>query len=115
MCVSVCICPCVNVCVCVPSYCGYIGQACPFLLLVLREQLGDLQAALLASMLDVEAFRQGRSYDLKSPLSWADGLALIHSCPQDAHLLTLLGQSLVADPGLGTAKVSIVTQELRTV
>eukprot|EP00063_Salmo_salar_P031432 XP_014006267.1 PREDICTED: sentrin-specific protease 7-like isoform X4 [Salmo salar] len=82
------------------------GQACPFLLLVLREQLGDLQAALLASMLDVEAFRQGRSYDLKSPLSWADGLALIHSCPQDAHLLTLLGQSLVADPGLGTAKGS---------
>ncbi|XP_055772216.1 sentrin-specific protease 7-like isoform X1 [Salvelinus fontinalis] len=82
------------------------GQACPFLLLVLREQLGDLQAALLASMLDVEAFRQGRSYDLKSPLSWADGLALIHSCPQDAHLLTLLGQSLVADPGLGAAKGS---------
>ncbi|XP_045072588.1 sentrin-specific protease 7b isoform X2 [Coregonus clupeaformis] len=84
------------------------GQACPFLLLVLREQLGDLQAALLASMLDVEAFRQGRSYDLKSPLSWADGLALIHSCPQDAHFLTLLGQSLVADPnpGLGTAKGS---------
>uniref|UniRef100_A0A8L0DM63 SUMO specific peptidase 7b n=2 Tax=Oncorhynchus mykiss TaxID=8022 RepID=A0A8L0DM63_ONCMY len=82
------------------------GQACPFLLLVLREQLGDLQAALLASMLDVEAFRQGRSYDLKSPLSWADGLALIHSCPQDAHLLTLLGQSLLADPGLGTAKGS---------
>uniref|UniRef100_A0A4W5QNS9 Uncharacterized protein n=1 Tax=Hucho hucho TaxID=62062 RepID=A0A4W5QNS9_9TELE len=84
------------------------GQACPFLLLVLREQLGDLQAALLASMLDVEAFRQGRSYDLKSPLSWADGLALIHSCPQDAHLLTLLGQSLVADPspGLGRAKGS---------
>nr|XP_046179550.1 sentrin-specific protease 7-like isoform X2 [Oncorhynchus gorbuscha] len=82
------------------------GQACPFLLLVLREQLGDMQAALLASMLDVEAFRQGRSYDLKSPLSWADGLALIHSCPQDAHLLTLLGQSLVADPGLGTAKGS---------
>ncbi|XP_038840736.1 sentrin-specific protease 7-like isoform X1 [Salvelinus namaycush] len=75
------------------------GQACPFLLLVLREQLGDLQAALLASMLDVEAFRQGRSYDLKSPLSWADGLALIHSCPQDAHLLTLLGQSLVAAKG----------------
>ncbi|XP_036807776.1 sentrin-specific protease 7-like isoform X1 [Oncorhynchus mykiss] len=82
------------------------GQACPFLLLVLREQLGDLQAALLASMLDVEAFRQGRSYDLKSPLSWADGLALIHSCPQDAHLLTLLGQSLLADPSLGTAKGS---------
>ncbi|KAL1022090.1 hypothetical protein UPYG_G00022070 [Umbra pygmaea] len=75
------------------------GQACPFLLLVLSEQLGDLQAALLASMLDVDAFRQGRSHDLKSPLSWADGLALIHSCPQDTHLLTLLGQSPGADPG----------------
>ncbi|XP_010898691.2 sentrin-specific protease 7b isoform X2 [Esox lucius] len=82
------------------------GQACPFLLLVLCEQLGDLQAALLASMLDVEAFRQGRSHDLKSPLSWAEGVALIHSCPQDTHLLSLLGQSLASDPDPGAAKRS---------
>ncbi|KAJ8004083.1 hypothetical protein DPEC_G00155100 [Dallia pectoralis] len=63
-----------------------------------------LPVALLASMLDVEAFRRGRSHDLKSPLSWAEGVALIHSCPQDAHLLNLLGQSLAVEPDPGTPK-----------
>ncbi|CAB1327696.1 unnamed protein product [Coregonus sp. 'balchen'] len=97
---------------------GCPGRVAPSLLFLwvseaqanlVQTELSALHPVTLpASMLDVEAFRQGRSYDLKSPLSWADGLALIHSCPQDAHFLTLLGQSLVADPnpGLGTAKGS---------
>ncbi|XP_046886299.1 sentrin-specific protease 7b [Hypomesus transpacificus] len=67
------------------------GQPCPFLLLVLQDQLGELQAALLASMLAEEAFSLGSSQDLHSPLSWAEGLALIHSCPQEEQLLALLG------------------------
>ncbi|XP_062302634.1 sentrin-specific protease 7b isoform X3 [Osmerus eperlanus] len=69
------------------------GQPCPFLLLVLQDQLGELQAALLASMLAEEAFSLGSSQDLRSPLSWAEGLALIHSYPQEEQLLTLLGQA----------------------
>ena len=80
-----------NVCVCVCVCALPPGQPCPFLLLVLQDQLGELQAALLASMLAEEAFSLGSSQDLHSPLSWAEGLALIHSCPQEEQLLALLG------------------------
>ncbi|XP_061642698.1 sentrin-specific protease 7-like isoform X2 [Phyllopteryx taeniolatus] len=73
------------------------GQPCSILLLVMAEQLPDSQAALLASMLEMTEFREGRSSSgggLTSPLDWTDGLLLIHSCPAplDEHLLRLLGQ-----------------------
>ncbi|XP_047432646.1 sentrin-specific protease 7b isoform X2 [Mugil cephalus] len=83
--------------------CTASGPPCPFLLVVLREQLQELQSALLASILDMEEYRQGRtssscssSYGgLASPLDWTEGLALLHSCPPplDQHLLRLLGHS----------------------
>ncbi|XP_053170965.1 LOW QUALITY PROTEIN: sentrin-specific protease 7-like, partial [Scomber japonicus] len=85
--------------------------SCSFLLLVLKEQLQELQAALLASILDMEEFRKGRcssssstsssssssSSGPSSPLDWTDGLLLLHSCPPplDQHLLRLLGHSQV--------------------
>ncbi|XP_056286927.1 sentrin-specific protease 7b isoform X2 [Pseudoliparis swirei] len=70
------------------------GPACSFLLLVLKQQLQELQAALLASIMDMEEYRKGGS---SSPLEWADGLLLLHSCPPplDQHLLELLGHSAV--------------------
>ncbi|CAK6979698.1 sentrin-specific protease 7b [Scomber scombrus] len=85
------------------------GPSCSFLLLVLKEQLQELQAALLASILDMEEFRKGRSSSSSSssssstsagpssPLDWTDGLLLLHSCPPplDQHLLRLLGHSQV--------------------
>lgn len=66
----------------------------------MTEQLPEAQAALLASMLEMTEFKDGRSSSaggLSSPLSWTDGLLLIHSCPAplDEHLLRLLGQSPV--------------------
>uniref|UniRef100_UPI0037E7E45B sentrin-specific protease 7b n=1 Tax=Semicossyphus pulcher TaxID=241346 RepID=UPI0037E7E45B len=74
------------------------GPSCSFLLLVLKEQLQELQAALLASILDMEEYRRGfssASSGLTSPLEWTDGLLLLHSCPPplDQHLLGLLGHS----------------------
>ncbi|XP_054479843.1 sentrin-specific protease 7b [Anoplopoma fimbria] len=73
------------------------GPACSFLLLVLKEQLVELQAALLASILDMEEYRKGSSSSVgpTSPLEWTDGLLLLHSCPPplDQHLLGLLGHS----------------------
>ncbi|TMS01025.1 Sentrin-specific protease 7 [Larimichthys crocea] len=74
------------------------GPPCSFLLLVLKEQLQELQAALLASILDMEEYRKGcaSSSGLTSPLEWTDGLLLLHSCPPplDQHLLELLGRSV---------------------
>ncbi|CAN9498291.1 unnamed protein product [Ophioblennius macclurei] len=75
------------------------GPPCSFLLLVLKEQLQELQAALLASILDMSEYQRGRSSSSSkgpdSPLDWADGLLLLHSSasPLDQHLLTLLGHS----------------------
>ncbi|XP_070786581.1 sentrin-specific protease 7b [Enoplosus armatus] len=73
------------------------GPLCSFLLLVLKEQLQELQAALLASILDMEEYRKGCSSSggPTSPLEWTDGLLLLHSCPPpvDQHLLGLLGHS----------------------
>ncbi|XP_049922254.1 sentrin-specific protease 7b isoform X3 [Epinephelus moara] len=76
------------------------GSACSVLLLVLKEQLQELQAALLASILDMEEYRKGFSSSAggpTSPLEWTDGLLLLHSCPPplDQHLLRLLGHSAV--------------------
>ncbi|KAK2857239.1 hypothetical protein Q5P01_005974 [Channa striata] len=73
------------------------GLPCAFLLLVLKEQLQELQAALLASILDMEEYQKGRASSpaRTSPLDWTDGLVLLHSCPPplNKHLLRLLGQS----------------------
>uniref|UniRef100_A0AAQ5XP61 Ubiquitin-like protease family profile domain-containing protein n=1 Tax=Amphiprion ocellaris TaxID=80972 RepID=A0AAQ5XP61_AMPOC len=75
------------------------GPPCSFVLLVLKEQLQELQAALLASILDMDPYQEGRSCGSgpASPLDWADGLLLLHSCPPplDQHLLRLLGHSTV--------------------
>lgn len=75
------------------------GPPCSFLLLVLKEQLQELQAALLASIMDMDEYREGRSAcrGPPSPLEWSDGLLLLHTCPPplDQHLLRLLGCSVV--------------------
>ncbi|XP_048091012.1 sentrin-specific protease 7b isoform X1 [Alosa alosa] len=67
------------------------GQASPFMLLVLNEHLEDLQAALLASIMDLVGLRSGQP-GLSSPLAWAEGLELLHCSGQEEHLLALLGQ-----------------------
>ncbi|XP_032412107.1 sentrin-specific protease 7-like isoform X6 [Xiphophorus hellerii] len=74
---------------------------CSFLLLMLKEQLSEMQAALLASILDTEEYHQHRSSS--SPIDWSQGLLLLHSCPAplDRHLLRLLGHS--AKPGQSSA------------
>ncbi|XP_033181428.1 sentrin-specific protease 7-like [Mastacembelus armatus] len=74
------------------------GPPCSFILLVLKEQLQELQAGLLASILDMEDYKKGRTSSPggpTSPLEWTDGLVLFHSCPPplDQHLLGLLGHS----------------------
>ncbi|XP_051283897.1 sentrin-specific protease 7 isoform X1 [Dicentrarchus labrax] len=79
------------------------GPSCSFLLLVLKGQLQELQAALLASILDMEEYRRGCSSSSSrptSPLEWTDGLLLLHSCPPplDQHLLGLLGHSTKSSP-----------------
>ncbi|XP_035854257.1 sentrin-specific protease 7-like isoform X2 [Sander lucioperca] len=74
------------------------GPPCCFLLLLLKEQLTELQAALLASFLDMEEYRKSSSSEgPASPLDWTDGLLLLHTCPPplDQHLLRLLGHSAV--------------------
>ncbi|XP_030607888.1 sentrin-specific protease 7b isoform X2 [Archocentrus centrarchus] len=73
------------------------GPPCPFVLLLLKEQLQELQAALLASILDMEEYKSSSSSS-EGPaplLDWASGLLLLHSCPPpvDQHLLRLLGHS----------------------
>lgn len=71
---------------------------CSILLLVLEKQLQELETALLASVLDMEEYRKGYSTSsFSSPLTWADGQLLVHSCPPplDQHLLRLLGCSAV--------------------
>ncbi|XP_043078365.1 sentrin-specific protease 7b [Puntigrus tetrazona] len=78
------------------------GQACPFVLLVLTGQLEDLQAALLASLMDVIGLRHGQSC-LSNSLSWSDGLNQLHCHLRGEHLMSLLGQN-VKDAGQDTAK-----------
>lgn len=76
----------------------FSGPPCCFILLLLKEQLQELQAALLASILDMEEYKvatPSTSEGPASPLDWANGLLLLHSCPPpvDQHLLRLLGHS----------------------
>lgn len=67
---------------------------------MLKEQLQELQTALLASILDMEEYQKGCASCTgpTSPLDWTDGLLLLHSCPPplDQHLLRLLGPSAVS-------------------
>ncbi|XP_063734258.1 uncharacterized protein LOC134861160 [Eleginops maclovinus] len=65
---------------------------CCFVLLVLEDQLQELQATLLASILDMKEYQRNCS---SSPLEWTNGLLLLHSAPPplDRHLLGLLGHS----------------------
>ncbi|KAM4559905.1 sentrin-specific protease 7b isoform 3-T5 [Odontesthes bonariensis] len=77
-----------------------IGPLCSVLLLVLTEQLQEIRAALMFSILDMKEYQQGRSSSSapggpSSPVGWADGLLLVHGCPPpvDQHLLRLLGRS----------------------
>ncbi|KAM8904337.1 sentrin-specific protease 7-like isoform 3-T4 [Spinachia spinachia] len=75
-------------------------STCPFLLLVLKEQLQELQTALLASILEMGEYKKASSFGgPTSPLEWTDGLLLLHSCPPplDQHLLGLLGHSAMSD------------------
>ncbi|KAM9835753.1 sentrin-specific protease 7b isoform 2-T2 [Aulostomus maculatus] len=77
------------------------GPSCSVLLVLLKERLQEIQAALLASLLDMEEFRKGRSASSgvpASPLNWTDGLLLLRCCapPLDQHLLDLLGHSAEA-------------------
>ncbi|XP_076022069.1 sentrin-specific protease 7b isoform X2 [Genypterus blacodes] len=78
---------------------------CCFLLLVLKEQLQELQAALLSSILDMEEYRKGYTSSSCSggpcsSVDWAEGLLLLHSCPppMDQHLLRLLGHCRKQSP-----------------
>ncbi|KAL3045425.1 hypothetical protein OYC64_013653 [Pagothenia borchgrevinki] len=68
------------------------GPVCCFLILVLEDQLQELQAALLASILDMTEYQRNCS---SPPLEWTNGLLLLHSAPPplDQHLLGLLGHS----------------------
>ncbi|XP_026217739.1 sentrin-specific protease 7-like isoform X2 [Anabas testudineus] len=89
------------------------GRPCSFLLLVLKEQLQELQTALLASILDMEQYQRGRtsSNGPTSPLDWTDGLLLFHSCPPplDQHLLKLLGHSAKSTPARSSQRKSNLT------
>ncbi|KAK5874713.1 hypothetical protein CesoFtcFv8_027281 [Champsocephalus esox] len=68
------------------------GPVCCFLILVLEDQLQELQAALLASILDMTEYQRNCS---SPPLEWTNGLLLLHSAPPplDQHLLGLMGHS----------------------
>ncbi|XP_029942085.1 sentrin-specific protease 7b isoform X2 [Salarias fasciatus] len=97
------------------------GPPCCFLLLVLKEQLQELQAALLASILDMREYQRGRSSSSSScggpdsPLDWAGGLLLLHSSlsPLDQHLLRLLGHS-TSEETSGGQKTRSALQTLPT-
>lgn len=70
---------------------------------MLKEHLQELQAALLASILDMDEYRRGylsSGRGPSSPLEWSDGLLLLHTClaPVDRHLLGLLGRLKVSAP-----------------
>ncbi|XP_013876170.1 sentrin-specific protease 7b isoform X2 [Austrofundulus limnaeus] len=82
------------------------APSCCVLLLVLKEQLQELQTALLTSILDMEEYKQARSSS--SPIDWTDGLLLVHSCPPpvDQHLLRLLGHSAKSSQPSGAQKSS---------
>ncbi|XP_066513332.1 sentrin-specific protease 7-like [Hoplias malabaricus] len=67
------------------------GQPCQFVLVTLATQLDELRVAQLASLMDVIGLRYGLSF-LAVPLSWSEGLNLLHCHPQGGQLLTLLGQ-----------------------
>lgn len=90
------------------------APSCSFLLVVLQQQLQDLQAALLASILDLEEYRQHRSSS--SPIDWSHGLLMIHTCapPVDQHLLCLLGHAAKSAPSSGTQRNSAGLQLLPT-
>ncbi|KAJ0009568.1 hypothetical protein NQD34_001270 [Periophthalmus magnuspinnatus] len=72
---------------------------CCLVLLVLREQLSDLDSALVLSILDSGDYRKSRSRPESGPLDWSQGLVLVHTCPSpiDSHLLQLLGQKEAKD------------------
>ena len=57
----------------------------------------DLQAALLASIMDLIGLRSGQS-GLATPLAWVEGLELLHCRGQEDHLLALLGQQPDSPP-----------------
>ncbi|XP_047210743.1 sentrin-specific protease 7b isoform X1 [Girardinichthys multiradiatus] len=90
------------------------APSCSFLLLVLKEQLQELQAALLASILDMGEYKQRRSSS--SPIDWSYGLLLAHSCapPMDQHLLRLLGPSAKPARSSGAQRNSAGLQLLPT-
>ncbi|KAM9327874.1 sentrin-specific protease 7-like isoform 3-T3 [Pholidichthys leucotaenia] len=72
------------------------GPPCSFLILMLKEQLQELQAALLSSILELDEYKRSSSPEgPASPLDWTDGLLLLYGCPPpvDQHLLRLLGHS----------------------
>ncbi|XP_061571785.1 sentrin-specific protease 7-like [Cololabis saira] len=87
------------------------GPSCVLLLVVLQQQLPEMQAGILASILDMDQYRLGRGGPAPShrgpasPLDWAEGLVLVHNLgpPVDQHLLKLLGRSTQESsrPGLG--------------
>lgn len=86
---------------------------------MLEEQLQELQAALLASILDMDEYRRGyRSSGSgpASPLEWSDGLLLLHTCPAplDRHLLGLLGRPKVSAPP-PLARLGLACLALRSV
>ncbi|XP_037552591.1 sentrin-specific protease 7b [Nematolebias whitei] len=88
------------------------APSCSILLLVLKEQLPQLQTALLASILDMEEYKQARSSS--SPIDWTDGLLLVHSCPPpvDQHLLRLLGHSAKSSLSSGAQRNSAAHLQL---
>uniref|UniRef100_A0A1A7XX70 EFR3 homolog Ba n=1 Tax=Iconisemion striatum TaxID=60296 RepID=A0A1A7XX70_9TELE len=93
------------------------APSCTIVLLVLKEQLQELQVALLASILDMGEYKQGRSSSCSSsPIDWTDGLLLIYSCPPpvDQHLLRLLGHSSKTSPPGRTRTTSARLLQLPT-
>ncbi|XP_061083207.1 uncharacterized protein LOC133117096 isoform X2 [Conger conger] len=65
--------------------------ASPFLLISLRDNLESLHGLLLKSFMEVLALQCGIQ-DLMQPITWSEGVALIHSSGHHGHLLSLLGQ-----------------------
>lgn len=85
---------------------------------MLKEQLQELQAAMLASILDMDEYRRGyhsSSRGPSSPLEWSDGLLLLHTCPApvDRHLLGLLGRLKVSAPPSGSLPPHLLSARCR--